>query len=176
MTFTRSNSLPDQPISELPNFVKQIPASNGSAFPAVHYWQPERTGDSEADYRAGRQHFKEAVAFSFRPHAQMFLAHVLVAMFQNLGPMESGFLDAMLEVAQVGAIPPRLTDEEIAAADDPERLRIIESEMAGAIGSKAWLPDFVRLTVLRLLNGAEGEHIGGAMTMIARMALNGSRN
>jgi hypothetical protein len=29
-------------------------------------------------------------------------------MFQNLGPMESGFIDALLEAAQVGTIPPKL--------------------------------------------------------------------
>jgi hypothetical protein len=132
------------------------------------------------DYQWGRQHFREAVAFSFRPNAQMFLAHVLVAMFQNLGSMEIGFIDGLLEAAQVGAVPPRLTDEEVAAIEaapeDGAKLRAVESEMASAIASKGWLPDFLRLTVLRLLSGAEGEHIGGAMTMIARMALNGSRN
>jgi hypothetical protein len=165
----------EAPISELPAFVKEIPAG-GSAFPLVHYWMPERTGDPEIDYQSGKQHFMEAVAFSFRPHAQMFLAFVLMAMFGNLSDMESGFIDGLLEAAQVGAVPTRLTDEEIASADDPERLRTIEGEMANAIATKAWLPDFLRLTVLRLLSGAEGEHIGGAMTMIARMALNGSRN
>jgi hypothetical protein len=179
MTFPcpdKSTQGAETPISELPSFVKDIRAA-GSPFPAFHYWQPERTGDAAEDYECGRRHFLEAVGFSRRPNAQMFLAFVLVAMFQNLGEMESGFIDGLLEAAQVGAVPPRLTDEEIAATDaDPERLRVIEGEMAAAIASKAWLPDFLRLTVLRLLSGAEGEHIGGAMTMIARMALNGSRN
>lgn len=179
MTFTtRPNSQPDATplLGEFPSFVKDIRAA-GSPFPAVHYWLPERTGDAAEDYECGRRHFREAVEVSRRPNSQMFLAFVLVAMFGNLSDMESGFIDGLLEAAQVGAVPPRLTDEEIAATDsDPERLRTIEGEMAGAIGSKAWLPDFMRLTVLRLLSGAEGEHIGGAMTMIARMALNGSRN
>ncbi|MEH2565670.1 hypothetical protein [Bradyrhizobium sp. AZCC 2289] len=107
----------------------------------------------------------------------MFLAHVLAAMLGNLGEMESGFIDALLEVAQVGVAPPRLTEQEIAATDvDPERVQAVEREMTAAIASKAWLPDLLRLTVLRLLSGAEGEFISGAMTMIARMALNGSRN
>jgi hypothetical protein len=160
--------------------VKHIATAESSAFPAVHYWLPERTGDSDADYQLGRQHFREAVAFSFRPNAQMFLAYVLVAMFQNLGPMESGFIDALLEAALVGAAPPALTDEEIALiADTPqdvERLRAIENEIAEAIPSKGWLPDILRLHLVRCLSGANGELIGAAMTMIALMALNGSRN
>jgi hypothetical protein len=179
MIFTRSNSRPGATplLGELPEFVRHVPRAESAAVTAVHYWLPERTGDPDQDYECGRRHFREAVAFSFRPNAQMFLAHVLVAMFQNLGPMESGFIDAMLEVAQVGAVPPKLTDEEVAAiAAAPERLRAIESEMAAAISSRGWLPDYLRLTLLRLLSGAEGELIGGAMTMIARTALNGSRN
>jgi hypothetical protein len=143
----------------------------------VHYWIPERSGDPKTDYQRGRQHFREAVEVSRRPMAEMFLAQVLSAMLGNLGEMESGFIDSLLEVAQVGVAPPRLTEQEIVATDaDPERVRAVEREMATAIASKAWLPDLLRLTVLRLLSGAEGEFIGGAMTMIARMALNGSRN
>jgi hypothetical protein len=73
-----------------------------------------------------------------------------------------------------------LTDAEVAAigiaAIDESRLRGVEAEMAKAIATKDWLPDFLRLTLLRVLSGAEGEFIGGAVTMIARMALNGSRN
>jgi hypothetical protein len=177
MTVTRSNQQPEAvSLSELPSFVKDIRAT-GSPFPALHYWRPERTGDAAEDYECGRRHFREAVEVSRRPTGQMFLAFVLVAMFGNLSDMESGFIDGLLEAAQVGTVPPRLTDEEIASVDaDPDQLRTIEGEMANAIATKAWLPDFLRLTVLRLLSGAEGEHIGGAMTMIARMALNGSRN
>lgn len=154
--------------------------AEGSPFPAVHYWIPERTGDPDRDYQRGRQHFLEAVEVSCRPNAQMFLGHVLVAMFGNLGEMESGFIDAMLEVAQFGAVPPTLTDEEAAvieaSPEDALKLRALESEMAAAIASRKWLPDLLRLTLLRLLTGAEGEFIGGAVTMIARMTLNGSRN
>jgi hypothetical protein len=177
----KNAQLAETAIGELPAFVKEIPPPNGSAFPAVqHYWMPERTGNPELDERRGRQHFKEAVAFSYRPNAQMFLAHVLVAMFQNLGPMESGFIDALLEAALVGAPPPALTDEEIAViADTPQdaaQLRALESEISEAIASRGWLPDILRLHLVRCLSGANGEFIGGAVTMIARMALNGSRN
>jgi hypothetical protein len=148
----------------------------GSSFPVVHYWIPERTGDPKTDYQRGRQHFSEAVGVSRQPTTTLFLAHVLAAMLGNLGAVESGFIDALLEVAQVAVVPPRFTEQEIAATDaDPERVRAVEREMAAAIASKAWLPDLLRLTVLRLLSGAEGEFIGGAMTMIARMALNGRR-
>jgi hypothetical protein len=180
LTANKSPQNAEALISELPEFVKHVPTVEGSAFPAVHYWMPERTGNPELDEQRGRQHFREAVAFSFRPNAQMFLAYVLMAMFENLGPMESGFIDAMLEVAQVGTIPPKLTDAEVAAIGialgDESKLRGVEAEMAKAIATKDWLPDFLRLTLLRVLSGAEGEFVGGAITMIARMALNGSRN
>jgi hypothetical protein len=163
---------------ELPAFVRQA-ACLGGGSQVVHYWMPERSGSAEIDYSRGRQHFREAVAFSFRPNAQMFLAHVLVAMFGNLGEMESGFIDAMLEVAPFGNSPPRLTDEEVAAIASPEdasTLRELESEMADAIAARKWLPDLMRLMVVRMLTGACGEFIGGAATMMARLALNGSRN
>jgi hypothetical protein len=179
MTITHPNQLVETPISELPSFVKDLGAA-GSPFLSVHYWMPERSGSPEIDYSRGLQHFREAVAFSFRPNAQMFLAHVLTAMFGNLGEMESGFIDAMLEVAPYGAVPPKLTDEEAAAIESsPEsasKLRVVEGEMADAIAARKWLPDLMRLTILRLLSGACGEFIGGATIMIARMAINGSRN
>jgi hypothetical protein len=180
LTANKSQQSAEAPISDLPAFVKQFPAPKGSPFPLVHYWAPERTGDPELDYQRGRQHFREAVAFSFRPNAQMFLAHVLMDMFQNLGSMESGFIDAMLEVALVGAAPPKLTDAEVAVIkatpEDGAKMCALESEMAAAIASKGWFPDLLRLNLVRLLSGAEGEFIGAAITMIARMALNGSRN
>jgi hypothetical protein len=177
MTFPRRNDSAETPISDLPSFVKDL-REEGSF--GVHYWVPERSGDAQVDYQRGRQHFREAVSFSFRPHAQTFLAHVLTSMFGSLGEMESGFIDALLEVAPYGAVPPKLTDEEVAAIESTtegaSKLRAIESEMAEAIACKGWLPDLMRLMVLRLLSGACGEFIGGAATMIARMALNGSRN
>jgi hypothetical protein len=174
-----THPMPEIPVRELPCFVKDFRAA-GSPFPSIHYWMPDRTGDPDADERLGRIYFRQAVEFSYRPNAQMFLAHVLVAMFRNLGPMESGFIDALLEAAQVGAVPPRLTDQEIAMAatepGDDFRLRELEGQLADAIASRKWLPDYLRLEVLRFLTGAEGELIGAAMTMIARMAINGSRN
>lgn len=177
MTIIQSNQFAETPISDLPSFVKDL-REEGSF--GVHYWVPERSGDAQVDYQRGRQHFREAVAFSFRPHAQTFLAHVLTSMFGSLGEMESGFIDALLEVAPFGAVPPKLTDEEVAAIESTtegaSKLRAIECEMAEAIACKGWLPDLMRLMVLRLLSGACGEFIGGAATMIARMALNGSRN
>jgi hypothetical protein len=177
MTVTHSNQFAETPISDLPSFVKDL-REEGSF--GVHYWVPERSGDAQVDYQRGRQHFREAVAFSFRPHAQTFLAHVLTSMFGSLGEMESGFIDALLEVAPFGAVPPKLTDEEVAAIESTtegaSKLRAIESEMAEAIAARKWLPDLMRLMVLRLLSGACGEFIGGATTMIARIALNGSRN
>ena len=173
----KSISNVETPINELPSFVKDL-REEGSF--GVRYWMPERSGDAQVDYQRGRQHFREAVSFSFRPHTQTFVAHVLAAMFQNVGPMESGFIDALHSAALVGTPPPALTDEEIAiiadTPDDVRQLRAIENEMSEAIACKGWLPDIVWLHLIRCLGGANGEHIGGAITMVARMALNGSRN
>jgi hypothetical protein len=103
MTFPHRNDSAEPAVGELPAFVKRIPAES-SALPAVHYWLPERTGDPEADYQLGRQHFREAAAFSCRPDAQMFLTYVLAAMFQNVGPIESGFINALHSAALVGRL------------------------------------------------------------------------
>jgi hypothetical protein len=177
MTIIQSNQFAETPISDIPSFVKDL-REEGSF--GVHYWVPERSGDAQVDYQRGRQHFREAVSFSFRPHAQTFLAHVLTSMFGSRGEMESGFIDALLEAALVGTPPPALTDEEIAVlAETPQdigQLRALESEMSEAIACKGWLPDILWLHLVRCLGGANGELIGGAITMIARMALNGSRN
>jgi hypothetical protein len=167
------------PLGELPSFVKDVRAA-GSPFPAVHYWVPERTGDAATDYERGRLHFGDAVAFSLRPNAPLFLAYVVVAMFANIGPMERGFLEAMIQAAQVGRAAPRLTDEEVAVIEvepsDQARLREIEAEMAEALAARCWLPDLLFFTVFNHLGGAEGEFVGGSMTMFARTALNGKRN
>ena len=144
-----NNTQTPESSSALPSFVRQTEGLQGGTKLAVHYWQPERTGNCTLDYERGRQHFREAMKVSSRPDAGNFLAHVLVAMFGNLGPMEAGFVDALLDVAQFGTAPTRLTDEEIAtAAASPEasaRLRELEGLMAEAIAVRSWLPDAMRL-------------------------------
>ena len=166
--------------SDLPSFVRPATELDGGLRRAVNYWKPDRTEDSDLDYQRGKHHFREAVEVSFRPGSQNFLAHALVAMFGHLGPMEAGLVDALLEVAPFGAAPPCLTDEEIAAvatdSDTVERLREVESLMVEAISVRHWLPDVMRLEIVRLLTGSEGVLIGAAVTMLARLALNGLRN
>jgi hypothetical protein len=165
---------------DLPSFVRPAQELDRGLRRAIHYWKPERTGNFDLDYQRGRQHFREAVEVSFRPDSKNFLAHVLVAMFGHLGPMESGFIDALLGVAPYGAAPPRLTEEEIAASaaglEQADRLREVEDLMVEAIAVRSWLPDVMRLEIVRLLTGSEGELIGAAVTMLARLALNGLRN
>ncbi len=165
---------------DLPSFVRPAQELDRGLRRAISYWKPERTGNSDLDYELGKQHFLEAVEVSRRAGSENFLSHVLVAMFGNLGPIEAGFIDALLKVAPYGAAPPRLTDAEIgAAASDPldgECLRELEALMAEAISVRHWLPDVMRLEITRLLSGSEGELIGAAVTMLARLALNGLRN
>ncbi|WP_368507897.1 hypothetical protein [Bradyrhizobium lupini] len=177
MTVTRSNmQAEDTGLSELLAFVKDIRAA-GAAAPALHYWMPERSGDADTDYQRGKWHFREAVATSRRPGAGMFLAYVLMAMYGRLGRMEHGFLDALTEVAQVGAIPQPLTDEEMCEeAGFLEQERLHESQMAGALASRRWFPDLASVHLYAMLSGVGGEHIGAAITMIARTALNGTRH
>lgn len=149
----------------------------GAPLPALHYWMPDRSGNATEDYRVGREHFYEAVRVSFRQGVGMLLPYVVMAMYGKLGPMEYGFLDALLKVAQVGAVPHPLTDDEMAAeGDELERERAHEREMADAIGCRKWAPDMMRVQLFAMLAGVEGEHIGAAITMIARTAANGMRN
>ncbi|UPK28394.1 hypothetical protein [Bradyrhizobium sp. 195] len=156
--------------------MKDIRAS-GAPFPAIHYWMPDRTGDAQEDYRIGQEHFYEAVRASVRQGVGMFLPHVVMAMYGSLGPMEHGFLDALLKAAQVGTPAPQLTDEEMAGSGDTlEQERAHEREMADAIACRKWAPDMMRVNLFALLAGVDGEHIGAAITMIARTAINGTRN
>lgn len=177
---THSNTQTSAISSAFPSFVSPATELENGVRLAIRYWRPERTGDVELDYQRGKQHFREAVEVSFRPEASNFLSHVIVAMFGTVGPMETGFIDALLEVAPYGSQPPRLTDEEIATAsgspEDGQQLRALETQMADAIAARKWLPDLMRFELLWLLNGKGGDLIGAAVTMLARLALNGLRN
>jgi hypothetical protein len=57
-----------------------------------------------------------------------------------------------------------------------ECLRELEGLMADVIAIRSWMPDGMRLEILRLLSGSEGELIGAAVTMLSRLALNVLRN
>ena len=162
-------------LGELPSFVKDLRPA-GAPLPALHYWQPDRTGDDEADYRIGRSYFLEAVRAS-QPGPGMLLPHIVVAMYGHIGSVEHGFLDAMLAKAEVGAAAPRLTDGEMAADGDvllAERAH--EQEMIDAIACRKWAPDMMRVNFYAMLAGVDGEHVGAAITMISRTAINGTRN
>ncbi|WFU26320.1 hypothetical protein QA649_08960 [Bradyrhizobium sp. CB1717] len=163
----------DASAGQLPSFVK----TGG----IIRYWVPDRTAFFELDYLAGREHFREAVRYSLDAGSPFFLAHVLMGMFGDLGDVERGFLDTLLLAAKVGAIPPRLTDEELISAGLPEsewdRARTLEAEVASALALRAWfMPDQLLLLLYGMLSGVDGEHIGAAITMIARTAVNGTRN
>ena len=162
-------------LSELPSFVKDLRAP-GASLPALHYWQPARTGDEDADYSAGRGYFLEAVRAS-QPGQGMLLPYVVMAMYGHIGSVEHGFLDAMLEKAEVGAVAPPLTDAEMAAdGDELIEERAHEAEMADAITCRRWAPDMAKVCLFAMLAGVDGEHVGAAITMIARTAINGTRN
>jgi hypothetical protein len=172
---TASNATPALSLDALPSFVKDL-RSPGCSLPALHYWQPERTGDEDTDYRTGRGYFLEAVRAS-QPGPGMLLPHIVMAMFGHVGSVEHGFLDAMLEKAEIGNAAPRLTDAEM-AADGDELLeeRAHEQEMADAIACRHWAPDMLKVQAFAMLAGVDGEHVGAAITMIARTAINGTRN
>lgn len=158
---------------QLPSFVK----TDGK----FQYWAPDRTGLPHVDYAAGQEHFNQAVSYSIEAASPFFLAHVLMGMFGSVGDIERGFLDAVLSAAKVGAIPPRLTDEELFATGLPEhfweRARALEGEVADALALRAWfLPDQLLLLTYGMLSGVDGKHVGAAITMIARTAMNGTRN
>lgn len=170
-----SDAISVSSLNALPSFVKDLRAP-GAPLPALHYWQPERTGDDESDYRMGRSYFLEAVRAS-QPGPGMLLPYIVTAMYGHIGSVEHGFLDAMLEKAEVGAAAPRLTDGEMAADGDvllEERAH--EQEMADAIACRKWAPDMMKVCLFAMLAGVDGEHVGAAITMIARTAINGTRN
>ena len=150
--------------------------SPGATLPALHYWQPERIGDEDADYSAGRGYFLEAVKAS-QLGQRMLLPQIVMAMFGHIGSVERGFLDVMLAKAEVGAVAPRLTDAEmVASGDNLLAERDHEEEMAKAISCRKWCPDMMKVHLFAMLAGVDGEHVGAAVTLIARTATNGSRN
>lgn len=162
-------------LGELPSFVKDLRAP-GAVLPTLHYWQPERLGDHDADYSMGRGYFLEAAGAS-RPEAGMLLPYIVMAMYGHLGSVEHGFLDALLEKALAGMPAPPLSDQEMAAAGDVlEQERANEREMADAIACRKWAPDMASVQLYAMLSGVVGENIGAAITMIARTALNGTRH
>lgn len=170
-----SDAIPALYLGELPSFVKDL-RSPGAALPAVHYWQPERTGDHETDYSKGRGYLLEAVGVP-QPGDGMFLPYVVMAMYGRLGAVEQGFLDALLTKALAGMPAPPLTEQEMAATGNVlVQERVHEKEMAEAIACRKWAPDMAGVQLFAMLSGVVGENIGAAITMIARTALNGTRH
>jgi hypothetical protein len=163
-------------LSDLPSFVKDMRATDAGLL----YWAPDRSDHSDTDYQRGQYHFHEAVHFCFRAGQSNFLSCVMIAMAGHIGRVESGFIDALLGRVEHGAIPQPLSEDELrettGSAHDPE-FRKLESEARSTIEfSKGWGPDALYLLIMSCLTGREGPNIAGAMTMIARTALNGSRN
>jgi hypothetical protein len=94
--------------------------------------------------------------------------------------MEAGFIDALLDRTERGAMPPPLSEYELLEVTGFTReleFRKQEAEARSIIEfSKVWGPDALYIFIMSCLTGREGPNIAGAMTMIARTALNGSRN
>ena len=94
----------------------------------VNWWLPMRSGDAAADYKAGIAHFETALSML---HASLagdfysalgspialnyfcFLPRILGGM-KSIGPIEAGFIDALVRKASVGssplAMPPEVSD------------------------------------------------------------------
>jgi len=163
-----------------PSFVRVTPGAGELPFPQLHYWVPDRMGVPEVDRERGAEYFAQALEFSARPGQALFIAEVLRGMFGLVGYTESGFIDALLRRSDRGIIPPRLTDEEAAAMEaEPaavDKLREIETTVARAIEIRRFAPGVLYITTVGILSGSDGPHIGGAVTMLARMALNASRH
>jgi hypothetical protein len=163
-----------------PSFVQVVPGIGEATFPQLRFWVPDRTGVPEVDRERGAEYFAQALKFSAQPGRALFIADVLRGMFGSVGYTENGFIEALLQRADRGIMPPRLTDEEAAAMEaEPaavDKLREIETAVAGAIEIRRWVPQVLYINTVSILSGRDGPHIGGAVTMLARMALNGSRH
>lgn len=158
---------------QLPPFVK----TDG----IIRYWVPERTGLPDLDYAAGRKHFRQAVRYATQAATPLFLARVLLGMVGDLQEVERGFLDALLSAAKVGVVPAKVTDDEMIAMGLPvsawDQARTLEARVVAALSLRAWfMPDQLLLFIYGMLSGVDGEHVGAAITMIARTAINGTRN
>jgi hypothetical protein len=103
-------------IDEYPSFIRRDLI--GGDF---NWWAPERTGDGALDYTVGASHFEAALCLiaGFRDpdrvdyYAALILSglnprdllfNILWAM-RTVGPMESGFLNALAQKAFVGMAP-----------------------------------------------------------------------
>lgn len=112
----RDFASPDR-IDGCPSFMRR----NGDG---IDWWAPARAGDDAADFAAGRAHFEAALSllhahsagdfysnFGSRPVFDhfSFLPEILAGM-SVIGPIERGFLDALVCKARVGCTPPALPD------------------------------------------------------------------
>jgi hypothetical protein len=170
----------EKAIGDLPTFARKNPPTDGTPLRVINYWDPDKTGVAEVDYEWGSRYLREAISFSLRHESSLFLACVLIEMFGRVGSMEAGFIDALLDRVEHGAIPEPLSEDELrettGSAHDLE-FRKLESEARSTIEfSKGWGPDALYIFTMSCLTGREGPNIAGAMTMIVRTALNGSRN
>lgn len=108
----RDLTSPDR-IDGFPSFVRR----NGDG---IDWWAPAWAGDDTADFAAGTAHF-EAAASLLHAHSAgafgaalafdhfSFLPDILAGM-RVIGPIERGFLDALVRKASVGCAPPSLPD------------------------------------------------------------------
>jgi hypothetical protein len=165
-----------------PSFVRVLPLSGEGFALDFSYWAPERTGVSDRDYQLGVRYFAEAIAFSHRHNCRMLLAHAVMGMFGHIGHVEAGFIDGMLKSALHGAVPPPVAGDEIAPMspgyEDNGKFRESENAMITSIKlTRTWGgPELVYLHLISCLTGKEGPFIGGAVSVVARTALNGSRH
>src|SRR4051794_12315590 len=106
-------------VTGYPSFVRHAPENTSG----LDWWSPVRSGDAEADFRAGEAHFETAMklltgvrdpgwreyyAATMMPNLNPFgvLPAILEAM-QDFGPIEHGFVAALSRKAITGRIPPR---------------------------------------------------------------------
>lgn len=138
-----------------PSFVREIPSAPFWPMGQFNFWAPERSGCPELDYRAGRRHFKSALAFARGHGAPGFIANVMAWMCNvGCGPMENGFIDALSCKAIYGRAPDPLSEfaveqlgysEGDVRADESEAREIME--IARFCGRPDVIGEFMRVAV-----------------------------
>ena len=171
-----------------PSFIKCAAAINPLSGTPFDCWVPDRTGNREADYEAGKRHFAAALACARTLNSPWLLVNVYTAILHvKTGPIELGFIDALASKATCGApgpsiITPRMLQIAIEGGlrATEEGTRAVEEEVTSLLRTARALrsPETVAKLLIDTIvaRGPPAPYVGAYVIAICVAALNGGGN
>ena len=171
-----------------PSFIKCAAAINPLSGTPFDCWVPDRAGNWDADYEAGKRHFAAALACARTLNSPWLLVNVFTAILHvKTGPIELGFIDALASKATYGApgpsiITPRMLqfaiDGGLRATE--EGTRSVEEHAKALLRTARTFrsPETVSNLLIDTIvgRGPPGPYVGAYIFAICVAALNGGGN